>query len=85
MPSVIKLVDEEYVMVMADFSDDENQNGEEKELEDSDGKEKEVFFSLFNVQSNSLSSDKALALGFYLDGLCNYSLDIQLPPPEHII
>jgi len=85
MPSVIKLVDEEYAMVIVDLSDEENQTGEEKEFEDSDGKEKEVFFTSFNVQCNSLTSYNDLASGFYLDGVCNYSLDIQLPPPKHII
>ncbi|MGB5666759.1 MAG: hypothetical protein WBM53_07920 [Maribacter sp.] len=83
IPSVIRLMDNEYTIVINDFSDNENKDSQDKELEDVGNEEEKIFFSSFDFTNHAFAYNNQVTSNFYILGTSNSSLKIQLPPPEH--
>jgi len=88
-PSVISLLNKEFHIVIEDFNDDEREDNEEKEIEEIDTEEnedeKEESFFLPLINSFFYNTNTTLNSIHFIEGVSIYSLEIQLPPPEHNI
>jgi len=89
-PSTVLSTSNEYCIVTGNYSDEEGEGNQEKDIEDIDVEEsedekKEHFFSSFISLDDRLKEHSTTASIFLIEGTSAYSFDIQLRPPEYLI